>query len=316
MALARPLAAAPADELLPFLVQSACLDRAGAVQPGRLPFEPGCERLHPLEQGTPLPWRKHDWPARQHAAALPLGYQASDSLRGSLLGRPAILQSLDFGDTRRAFGRYDRGLGDGGQAVVLRGTDAALILTEDGSGGRQWLLGPDCDAGWLLAAAPLSESWQQRLVRLNIARTPDACPRSFGPSLTRWRLAHLALPWRDAASGATASAPVEALVSEHYAGTGIGNAHHLERFWFGRHLGLLRWERWENPALGRREGLESRARLIAESARCPEITLSGPPAPDWQMVDCRTWSNFNRAAPGQPLSAPGWPGGLDQDRGR
>jgi hypothetical protein len=277
---------------------------------GRLPFEPGCERRRPLDQGEPLPWRKHDWPARQHAAALPRGYQASDSLRGTVLGRPAILQTLDFGDTRRAFGRYDRGLGDGGQAVVLQGADAALILTEDGGGGRQWLLGPDCGAGWLVAAAPLRDAWQQRVVRLAIAPAPQACPRALNPSLTRWRLARLALPWRDAASGAVASAPLEALVSEHFAGTVIGDSHHLERFWFGRDLGLLRWERWENPALSRHQGLEARARLVADSGRCPDMALSGPPAPGWLMVDCRLWSNIDRATPGHPLAAPDWPGTL------
>src|SRR3712207_8779907 len=52
---------------------------------------------------------KHDWPGASHAAALPLGYQASASVRGTLLGRPAILQTFDFGNKPRAFDRLDAG---------------------------------------------------------------------------------------------------------------------------------------------------------------------------------------------------------------
>ena len=86
---------ARADDLAGSFVQATCLDAAGASRPGVLPFEPGCGPSRPLQTGEPLPYRKHDWPAATQARALPLGYQASDSLAGHLLGRPAIIQTFD-----------------------------------------------------------------------------------------------------------------------------------------------------------------------------------------------------------------------------
>ena len=77
------------------MAQSVCLDAQDAPRPGLLPFEAECERSRPLSAGDPLPYRKHDWPGASDAAVLPSGYQASDSLRGTLLGRPAILQTFE-----------------------------------------------------------------------------------------------------------------------------------------------------------------------------------------------------------------------------
>jgi len=307
------LGAAPAqaaDDLAGYFVQSACLDPAGAVRPGVLPFEPGCDRRRPLRTGEPLPYRKHDWPAAAQATALPLGYQASDSLAGRLLGRPAIIQTFDFGGSTRAFARHDPS--DGGQVVMFGPTGAAAVMTEDGSGGRQWFQGPDCaraapDPGWLFAAAPLRPGWQERVVRLNITAAAETCPTSLNLSLTRWRSARMALPWREAATGATAATTADVLVSEHYGGGSIATAHHLERFWFARGLGMVRWERWENPALSRSPRREEKAALITSSARCPEIGLGAAPAAGWQLVDCRTWTNMARARPGAPLVALAWP---------
>ncbi|MBD0274643.1 MAG: twin-arginine translocation signal domain-containing protein [Acetobacteraceae bacterium] len=311
LAAAAAALAATEDSLAPFMAQSACQDARDAPLPGRLPFEPDCDRTRPLSAGEPLPYRKHDWPGVSHAAAQPLGYQASDSVRGTLLGRPAVLQTFDFGGGARAFNRFDSG--DGGQAVLLRDGAAASPLTEDGGGGVQWFQSPDCRAaagpapGWLFAAQPLSEAWQERVVRLNKSRGPDQCPTVFSPSLTRWRTARIDLPWREAATGAVSAAPAEVLVSEHFGGASVGTADHLERFWFARGLGLVRWERWENPARSRLPDRDRRARIIAESRRCPPVAFGEPPAEGWQLVDCRTWTNMVRAAPGAPLSALAWP---------
>ena len=312
LALGSGPATAADDPLASYLVQSACIDAAGAVIPGRLPFEPGCDRRRPLAAAEPLPYRKHDWPGATDAAAQPRGYQASDSVLGTLLGRPAAIQTFDFGAPPRQFGRVDPA--DGGQAIPLRpGEDASIAMTEDGGGGLQWFQGPGCrpeapDAGWLLAAPAPTAAWQQRLVRLNITPAPDACPARFNPSLTRWRTASLQLPWREAADGRTASAPAEVLVSEHYGGASIAGADHLERFWLAQGLGMVRWERWDNAAAGRRPGraeqAEATAAALATSQRCPPIALGEAPGPGWRMVDCRTWTNFAREAPGPGLD---WP---------
>ena len=300
-------AESPADaQLARYFVQSACLDRAGAALPGLAPGEPGCARTRPLRVNEALPYRKHDWPAATGGPAL--GYQASDSLDGTLLGRPAIIQTLDFGSGQRRFGQMDRG--DGGQAIILRDGSAAAALTEDGSGGVQWFVAAACreggplpSAGWLFVATPVRPEWHERLVHLNIAGAPSDCPARFNPSLTRWRSATIALPWREAATGAVAERPAEVLVSEHFGGTSVATAHHLERFWFARDLGLVRWEGWEHRERGRRPDLERRAAVIAESRRCPRIELSVAPAADWVMADCRTWTNLART----PSTTLEWP---------
>jgi len=306
-------AAAAEDPLAPFMAQSVCLDARGAPRLGRLPFEPGCDRARLLSADDPLPYRKHDWPAVAHADRLPRGYQASDSVLGTLLGRPAILQTLDFGNGPRVFGQLDAA--DGGQVVLLRDGTGAAAMTKDGTGGLQWFQSPDCRAGpgpapgWLFAVLPMGEAWRERVVRINRTRSPFECPTAFGPSLTRWRTARIDLPWREASTGAVSSAPAEVLVSEHYGGASVQDANHLERFWFARGLGLARWERWENPVSSRLSSRERErmVRIMVESRRCPPIAFGEPPAPGWQNVDCRTWTNMVRAMPGAPLSVLAWP---------
>lgn len=229
LALAGVLAAAPAnanpDLLLPYLVQAACLDAADRVRPGAVPTDPDCTRRRPLATGEPLPYRKHEWPAVQIEATGPRGRAASDSLLGQLLGRPAILQSFDFGDDpQRAFGRFDAGRGDGGRALLL-GPDgsAAAAMTEDGGAGVQWFPSPQCagsggapTAGWLFAAPPVLPEWRSAIARLSRRFRQGECPTQFPETLTRWRLARIDLPVRQAGSPGIRSVPVDILVSEHY----------------------------------------------------------------------------------------------------
>lgn len=312
--LAPCLPAAAQNALLPFLVQSVCLDAAGAPLPGLLPFEAGCARRAPQHQDAPMPYRRHDWPAAQQARALPLGYQASDAVLGSLLGVPAAVHTFDFGAGQaRHFGTFDRGQGDGGQVIPLAPGPSFIAMTEDGGGGVQWFLSPDCRQGgrgwqgWLLAGPGATDAWTSRVMRLRIAPSPQACPTAFDASLTRFRRTRLDLPWRDAATGRTTTATVDAIVSEHYGGADIASAEHLERFVLARDLGMVRWERWENAAVARRSDLSQQARHLQREQRCPMLSVSEPPGPGWQMRDCRFWTNFVRAAPGRPLAAMAWP---------
>lgn len=305
--------AAGAQELLPFLVQSQCTDGAGAAIPGLLPFEAGCTGRAPARRDAGLAYRRHDWPAAEHAARQPLGYQAQDAVLGTLLGRPAAIHTFDFGGGARRFGVLDRGRGDGGQVVPLDGPAAYVAMTEDAGGGLQWFRSPDCAQGglgwrgWLLAEAPVNEQWSERVLRLRIASSADACPREFDASLTRWRRARAELPWREAATGATARIAAEIIVSEHFGGASVASADHLERFFLARDLGMVRWERWQNLARSRQPALEARAEALARQGRCPAMDFSVPPAAGWAMVDCRTWTNMLRASAAAPLRALDWP---------
>ena len=306
--------AAAQSPLEPWLVQSACLDPAGRVVPGRLPIDTACRRRVPQQQYDPMPYRRHDWPAVEHASGLPQGYQASDAVLGTLMGRPAAIHTFDFGAGEgRRFGTFDRGRGDGGQVVPLAPGPAFIAMTEDGGGGVQWFLSPECRQGglgwqgWLVAAPQPGQGWSERVVRLRIAPTAAACPTRFDESLTRWRRTAVDLPWREAATGRQGSARFDAIVSEHFGGGAIATADHLERFVLARDLGMVRWERWENTARSRRANLARDAAAFARQQRCPPLAVSEAPAEGWLMMDCRTWTNFVRATPGRPLAALAWP---------
>lgn len=299
------------------MVQAACLDSAGLVRAGAVPGDPDCGRRRPLSVGDALPYRKHDWAAVQLRASQPRGWVASDSLRGTLFGRPAILQGWDFGDMpQREFGRFDAGLGDGGQ-VVLIGPDgsAAAVMTEDGGEGVQWIPSPACvrsggqpTAGWLFAAQPVTTAWRERVVQATRVARPEICPSQFSTTLTRWRLARIDLPMRETSDGSVRTVPVETLVSEHFGRATVPTAEHLERFFFARDLGLVRWERWEDRATSRFPRMEEFAAMIATQQRCPPLAFSDPPEPSWIMIDCRTYTNLVRATgDAAMLHAPAWP---------
>lgn len=295
-------------------MQSVCLDDAGAPVPGLLPFEPGCVLTAPARADAPLPYRRHDWPAREHAPHQPQGYQAQDAVIGTLRGVPAVIHGFDFGgDATRRFGVFDEGRGDGGQAIAIEPAIAFIAMTEDAGGGVQWFLSPECRSGgrgwngWLLAEAPVTEEWRERVMRLRIAPRDDACPRGFDQSLTRWRAARTALPWREAATGVVASVQAEIIVSEHFGGASLARADHLERFFLARGLGMVRWERWENFSASRVPNRQEMAETIARQRRCPEMEFSAPPAAGWRMIDCRTWTNMVRATAELPLRALDWP---------
>jgi hypothetical protein len=304
-------------DLRPYMVQAACLNSSEQVRPGAIPTDPDCTIRRPLAVGEPLPYRKHDWPSAQAAFTQPLGWSASDSLNGTLRGRPAIVQIIDFGgDSNRTFGHFDEGKGDGGNALLLaRDGSVGAAMTEDGAGGVQWFASPDCaqsgstlTAGWLIADPPLASTWQERVAMLGLSLRPGVCPPAFVPSLTRWRHVRTELPLRDAQSGAVRRTPWDLMVSEHYGRATIRTAEHLERFFFGRDLGLLRWERWEDRITSRAPQIAENATTLASLRTCPPLAFSDPPANNWVMTRCRTWSNMVRAESTEAMRpAPTWP---------
>lgn len=292
-------------EATDFLAQSVCLDAAGQPIPGRLPFEPGCERHRPARLEEVLPWRKTDYPDRDAATARPQGYMASDAVLGQLLGRPAIIQTFDIGGGFQGheFGRFEQD--EGGQAALLRqkpdGAEASFVVTQDGGrpGILQWFLSPACRPGaplapaWLAFAGEVPEGrWAERIAPINIAAAPDACPHDFGQALTRWRRARITLPMRFHDDPTPRELSADVIVSEHYARPEIAASDHLERFWFAHGLGMVRWERWNNGAF--LPDTAERGRWFARTGRCGPVPFSEAPGPGWKLVDCRIWTNFSR----------------------
>ena len=296
-----------ATQIESFLVQSRNALPSAAVGP-------------PQNGDDPIVWRRHDWAGRADVSGRPGGYQASDSVEDDLPRGRVYVQTFDFGDASRKFERFDLGQGDGGQALALVDGSVYGAMTEDGGNGVQWFVGEGCrspsDAegalkGWLFFDDGVTRNtWRDRVAHLNIERRAASCPWLFNDAYTRWRRLDVHFPYRiDAAGSQTREGTwsVDTVLSEHYGGSSIQNAEHLERFWFGRGYGLLRWERWENGDRSSRRDSDDAAQTFAQSRRCGPVEGSAAPGPHWAMVDCRTWTNFVKLEQPWKVSAFNWP---------
>ena len=291
-----PAEAGPLD----FLVQSLCLDPAGKPTT-TLPTDPACTVRRLQRSDDPAPYRKHDWPNVLGDPATPHGYQASDSVTMQRGGRTLVVQTFDFGTNGRTFGTFDGGRGDGGQVALILGDWSSFVLTEDGGGGVQWFIGEGCrSAGpsdrrflsWLIFREPVAGTWQDGMARLNIAPSIESCPRRFNDAYTRYRRDEVEFPFRIVGPGKVRDERhrLDVVVSEHYGGSDIPSADHLERFFFARGLGMVRWERWANGKVTRDRQAAAMATALAQTARCPALKDYGAPGRDWLLADCRTWT--------------------------
>ena len=277
----------------------------------------------------PVVWRRHDWAGQGDAADRPEGYQASDSVEQDLSEGRIYPQTFDFGDAGRQFQRFDLGVGDGGQALVILNGAVYGSMTEDGGAGVQWFVGEGCRRfanvpaalqGWLFFDGDARAGWRDKLARLK-SEHRLSCPWFYyNNAYTRWRRLEAHFPYRISTSRSDVQEgtwTVDAILSEHYGGSSIATAAHLERFWFGRGYGMLRWERWENAASSSRPQLREGAQALADSRRCGPVEGSDRPGLDWEMVDCRTWTNFIRLTRPWKVADFEWPRAdvLDQFEG-
>lgn len=319
-------------DMIDYLAQSICLDPTGKPS-GALPLDEDCRHSRPQRSDDTAPYRKHDWPNSLAAAETVQGYQASDSVVQRRGARTLVVQTFDFGTGGRVFGRFDGGLGtgsgktgggDGGQVLLLVDGWSTAAMTEDGGGGVQWFIGEGCRSavatdrrflGWLMFRnASRQDVWQSTVARLNITASPESCPQRFNAAFTRYRLDQVTFPFRIVDAGsrvATATRRLDVVVSEHYGGTSIDSADHLERFFFARKLGLVRWERWSNRQVSRQPGVAETAAQLAGTARCPKLESAGPesygrPGRDWLLVDCRTWTALVRQTIPWSVDSYGW----------
>jgi hypothetical protein len=298
-------AAADASQMAPsgwtlvydFMVQDVCTNDAGSVISAMSPMDNGCRQHRNLLPGELLPYHKHDWPSEKDSRQREHGYQRSDSYPfvTKALGIVSV-QTFDFGAGERAFGRLDAG--DGGQVVAFSSQSASIIATEDGGRGLQLMANVKCSTG---SVQPLSvlDSWlivdkrgeEQRfgtaVAKLRIITNP-VCPTDFDKAFTEWRFEEYR--YRASLSGDLTN-PLTTLVSSHFGGESLSNAHHMERFYFTREFGFTRWERWQNLKYSKDQERDvSRAEYMSSSGRCQKLG----PAPDsgWVMVDCREWTNI------------------------
>ena len=276
-----------------YLVENICVDARDRPLPGVSPLDApaACPQQRKLAVGERLPYHKRDWPGVADRAGRPEGYQQSDSYPVLTSLGEAVVQTYDFGDQPRAFGRFDAG--DGGQVAFFSANAAAFGITEDGGAGLQFFIGPGCQPldSWVVVDSSFTRAPMGQTVA-RLTRQQAACPAHLGAAFTRWRVQPVT--YRDRVQGAYGQVTLQTLVSEHFGGADVAGADHLERMYFTQQLGYTRWERWQNLAVHDRAADRAQAAVLAESDRCDAGV--GPPAPGaaWVLIDCRAWTQMAR----------------------
>jgi hypothetical protein len=298
---------ASTETLRDFMIQNVCLDGAGrAVGPiSPVDGDRRCVGQRDLRPGENLPYHKHDHPVSTVAAIAPHGYQRHDSFPVETAQFGVVIEhSFDFGDgAGRRFGFFDAGRGDGGDITLLTAQAASFAATEDGGGGFQLFVGPDCReevgaaaiaGSWIIAlldpGGPLRGETVARLRDLKEGRQ-SKCPTRLNAAFTRW---HVQPMTYRSAEGQGTPFTTSTLISEHYGGEHPESADHVERFYFTRELGSTRWERWQNLSHNRdftADQLGKAAADLNQSRRCSAAeTPSGGVA--LVMIDCREWTRI------------------------
>jgi len=269
-----PMGATTVSDPLAFLEQTVCDD--GSVDFTR------CTAKHRQTNKEVARYRRHDLPA-------PEGYQIGD----------CVAERCIF--SYPPFGAFNVANGDGGDAYSTSSDGwVRIALTQDGGkpGVLQHFVGPQCGGdGWVLFRqdAPTG-SWTVMVARLS--NTNDgSCPASLGRAYTRWRLEDIT--WTLYFGRQPEQVTLPTIVSEHYNRGTIADATALERFYFAKGVGRIRWSAWNKT--GRH----------ADPTRCPAVPYDVPPdASSWVLADCRTWTAIEPSEdPTWSASRFGWPPG-------
>lgn len=301
-------------DIINFLTQSLCLDSSGEST-NQAPYVDDCKNMRPQRGADQAAYFKRDWPDAHYAPHYVLtGHQESDSVLYGAENNPIVEQTLDFGgDADHEFGRFDHS--DGGQVAVLVKGWASLIMTQDANTGVGWFIGEGCrysseeaKLGWLAFNRDTPTGrWAEITHHLSLQHT-FTCPQKFGVAYLRYRYENVSFPFRvvEGDKVSNVARKLNVIISEHYGGTNIAEANHLERFYFARNLGLVRWERWENIALHNDPTITQRAQALASSDRCPPVEYSKAPGSNWIQVGCRNWTTIVRNSAHRTVSSFHW----------
>ena len=269
-----------------FIVQDVCVDHAGKPIVGVSPLDEHdkCPSHRNLRIGEKLPYHKQDWPQsgdtdHEHGYSRNDEYPATFGALGTVVVQERTL--LEQGRS-------------GGGLFIFSDKFAASGFTQDPSG-VQVFYGPDCDAP--NPADRVKDAWvfMGRDVRIGgsgqtvarLTRFAQKCPNALASSFTRWHTDtikfRVGLP-----TGSQEVKSLVTLVSDHFGGRDLASADHLERFYFTRELGLIRWERWQNAT-------RAKGSVQAEPVRagkCDSVEKKPESDEDWHMVKCRQWTNL------------------------
>lgn len=212
--------------------------------------------------------RRHDWP-------LPEGWARSESV---MLDDGSVFQAFSFV-------RPEHQAGNGGQVVKV-GADGFVrsVATRDGGKSHlQYFVGEGVGGtGWIFFGvdAPTG-SWRELVATLAESSWSGFRPAEFGRAFTRYRLEPVAFTF--AVNGALEKRTVQTIISEHFDRDSIPGSAAMERSYFGKGYGLLRWEAW---------GRTIEAPIADLDQRYQWVAYSDPPGDGWHLDDIRTYTNL------------------------
>ena len=242
--------------------------------------------LHPQTTAETAQYRKHDLPA-------PDGYQIGDCTLN-----PDGSMPCEF--SYPPFGLFTAANGDGGDLYVTDPNGTTRVReTQDGGkmGVLQHFTGPECGAdGWVsFKDDPPTGSWASTVARLN-DRPTATCPEKLNKAFTRWRLENILWTFYEGTVPQTVTLPT--IISEHYGRDTIAGSRTMERFYYAKGAGRVRWSSWKKAA----------PRGSELSVRCPAVAYDvAPDNSGWNLSDCRTWTAIEPAAAGWTGAMYGWP---------
>lgn len=190
--------------------------------------------------------------------------------------------------------------GNGGDLLCITDANEIYIFaTADGGhpGQLYYFVGP-AGPGWLIAGSDLNSAWSGRVVQLAQAYPgPSNQEGSLSPAYTRYLRAMAAIPGNGQRT---------VIVSEHYGTADPTQAPEMERFVYGRWMGLIRWEYYALPSVPAVPGVLERAGGDFPFGYPSSIPLN----PALVLRDCRSWINWTPSSnPEFTVQGAGWPVG-------
>jgi hypothetical protein len=278
-----------------FLVQDACTDASGRLLVGVAPVDGPvkCPQHRNLRPGEPLPYHKNDWPSVEATARRPNGYARNDTYPIETRNYGvAVIQARGFvgPDGAPVPGH------SGGSIWLFSNQTVASGLTQDPAG-LHLFFGPNCRSpdpaqrlldAWVVVDKSYSPDHPGAMVA-RLTQFPERCPRE-AYAYTDWGT--MPMTFRVRSGGVTREVQFETLISNHFGGRSPEQARNMERFYFTRELGLIRWERWQNFTLQQRPEDAARAASVAASGRCDPVQPRPAATGDWHMVACRQYTNL------------------------
>lgn len=279
-----------AIDVRPFLNTLVCTD-------GTLAALTGCPNPAVLNGSMPLVFHRYDWAHADQAQVQDTWLLSNGSGWAATFSYPP-------------HGPFVPANGDGGDVYVVDGRNVRISYTQNGNGSggtiAGWWVGARCGGtGWLSYDDQTNDrGWREWTARLKGAFNPNDCP-NLDTAYTRARVVRQMPVYfilQDIGTGAvtTKTVPLDAVVTEHYAGRSIEASTQMERQIHLAGVGpSVYWEGWiKNPPT-------PPASFACDGA--PDGWSGPPPGAGWVLWDRRCRTVVRQALPVTSGDAFGWP---------